>query len=55
MLKKIRIQGKFSKVNDPKSLYTGSKYHNNEALYQISRAIKALMELSGIKGGDLVE
>ena len=55
MLKKIRIQGKFSVVNDPKAMYTGSKYHRNEALFQVQRSIKCLMELSGIKGGDLVE
>ena len=55
MLKKIRLQGKFGLVNDPKAMYTGSKYHRNEALYQIQRSIKALQELSGIKGGELVE
>ena len=33
MLKKLRIQGKFSKINDPKAYLTGQKYIKNDAQY----------------------
>lgn len=54
-LKRIRIQNKFSMIIDPKATLTGQKYHKDDALFQISRSVRALKELSNIKGGDEVE
>ena len=55
VLKKMRLEAKFSRVTDTKARLTGQKYDREDALRQLERAIRALRELSGIKGGDEVE
>lgn len=55
ILKKIRLESKFSRVLDSRAQITGQKYPRAEALFQVERSIRALKTLSGIKGGEEVE
>lgn len=55
ILKRIRLEGKYSLVTDTRAVLTGQKYPRDDAMFQIERSIRALKTLSGIKGGDEVE